>query len=171
MCASCFFLLYPFRPLRERHLANRDVHMYFTSYIYILHTVSTDMMLLYLQCVRVCQPVRICFFPSYVCVSTVFFKGLPIRSSESFLEEILRSLHIFSAWSPWYVVDYVANDFSYLVRIISPSADWHTHFLLLPPSVCTDHARKYFYPFIHWIALCMCRSAHSHAPHYQLKFL
>lgn len=49
------------------------------------------------------------------------FKGISIRSSESFLEEILGSLDIFSVWSPWYVVEYVANDFSYSGRFFFPS--------------------------------------------------
>lgn len=130
-----------------------------------------------------CPPVRIfaCFFPALRVYECSFFKDCSSRSSESFLEEILKSLHIFNAWSPWYVVDYVANDFSYSVLIISPSVDcWCTHqthilsFAFAFVAVrrpCTQNSFIRSFIELHCVCECMCRSAHSHAPHYQLKFL
>lgn len=83
-----FFL---FKALRERFFANIDVHTLHWHWY--------------------CLYGYVCFFFSLV--STIWRNS--IRSSESFLGEILGSLDILSVWSPWYVVEYVANDFSYLV--------------------------------------------------------
>lgn len=71
------------------------------------------------------------FLVSFFFCSVLAFKGMLFVRVKAFKGKILGSLDIFSVWSSWYVVEYVANDFTYFL---------HTDFFFLlsnnPVRVC-----------------------------------